>query len=73
MTRAWLFNHKDQPMKDEIWVGSRCIGTKDAEASLDRTVEEGEIISLHMGHGNFRPFTVIASDNGEAILQHIRP
>ena len=66
--RAYLYNRDQTPCMEIDWHCGRRLGTYHAECKIDRDLVEGDLVSLHVGHGGFDEFRDAASDGDTALL-----
>ena len=66
--RAYLYNQDQSPRLETDWHCGRRLGTYHAECRIDRVLIEGDLVSLHVGHGVFNEFRVAACDGDTALL-----
>ena len=63
---AYLYNSNQSPRLETDWHCGRRLGTYQASCKIDR--ELGDLVELHVGHGNFDEFRVAACDGKTALL-----
>ena len=65
---AYLYYGNQTPRMETDWHCGRRLGTYQAECKIDRELVEGDLVSLHTGHGIFDEFLVAACDGETALL-----
>ena len=65
---AYLYHRNQTPRMETDWHCGRRLGTYQAECKIDRELVEGDLVSLHTGHGIFDEFRVAACDGETALL-----
>ena len=65
---AYLYHRNQTPCMEIDWHCGRRLGTYQAECKIDRELVEGDLVSLHTGHGIFDEFRVAACDGETALL-----
>ena len=65
---AYLYHRNQTPCMEIDWHCGRRLGTYQASCKIDRELSEGDIVELHVGHGNFDEFRVAACDGETALL-----
>ena len=71
--RAYLYNQDQSPLLDTDRHFGRRLDTYHAECNIDRDLVEGDLVSLHVGHGSFNEFRVAACDGDTALLVRKQP
>lgn len=65
---GYLYRSNQQPAMSQDWHCGRMLGATHRTVALDSVTTEGEIVSIHMGHGMFRDYRIEAADNKTALL-----
>ena len=69
MQIGYMYTKSGEPFMERQYTAPGKWYWGQAEVRLEKERQPEELVSIHMGHGHFKSFKCIASDNKHALLQ----
>lgn len=68
MTRGYMFHRNGSEQRDRVWFAGR-VQFEPAFCDFERPLLDGEVVSVHIGHGIWGKYSVDAVDGETALLR----
>lgn len=69
-TRGYMHHRNGSEQHDQVWYAGRT-HFEPAFCDFERALADGEIVSVHVGHGIWREYVVEAADGRTALLRQV--